>query len=348
MRYCQVNIRDDIYPITSSRHTSKRKVTSLSFYAILKSILSREVSMHPFKFAGCMIVLLVTMTACPATKEGSIEGVVIPPSAGIRIEMVQQGKTIVSMEVNAQDGKFKASLPAGTYDIKVTAPSSPYPLALPGNVVKPGETTILSPITLAPSTGSAAITGKIQGAAAGSRVAILSEGVERASVNASSKGKYEFERLPAGRYTLQVSSPGYATDSVAINVSDNQKTVQDIRLLYITAIEGIDWNNGKIRSRGIGLPPKQAPTPTVKREMTKRAALADAERNLIRTIELINVGPDQKIITALGEKTYTQKLQGYLQGYRIAAERDMDGGKIEVELELPLTGPGGLSSYLRQ
>jgi len=303
--------------------------------------------MRPFIITGCVILFFVTLTACPAKKEGAIEGVVVPPSAGASIAVVQQGKTISSAAVNAQDGKFRISLPAGSYDIKVTSPSSPFPLALAGIVVKPEETTTLSPITLAPSKGSAVIAGRVQAAAAGTRVALLSEGVERASVNTSSEGKYEFEGLPAGRYTLQVSSPGYANDSVALSVAENQKAIQDIRLLYITAIEGIDWNAGKIRSRGIGLPPKQAPTPTVKREMAKRAAVADAERNLLRIIELINVGPDQKIIAALGEKNYTQKLQGYLQGYRVATERDMDGGKIEVELELPLTGPGGLSSYLQ-
>ena len=118
-------------------------------------------------------------------------------------------------------------------------------------------------------------------------------------------------------------------------------------MLYITAIEGIDWSAGKVRARGIGLPPKQAPTPTVRREMAKRAAVADAERNLLRIVELINVGPGQKFAESPGGETFVQKLQGYLQGYRIAAERDMDGGKIEIELELPLTGTGGLTSYLQ-
>jgi len=230
----------------------------------------------------------------------------------------------------------------------VTVPSSPFPLALDGVVVKPAETTSLSPIMFTPpSPGSSVITGKVKTASAGARVVLLAEGVERASVNTSSDGKYEFEGLPAGRYTVQVSSPGYANDSRTVNTSNDQRTTEDIRLLYITAIEGIDWNTGMIRSRGIGLPPKQAPTPAVKRELTRRAAVVDAERNLLRIIELITVGPDQKLITALGEKTYTQKLQGYLRGYRIAAERDMDGGKIEVELELPLTGPSGLSSYVQ-
>jgi hypothetical protein len=214
-------------------------------------------------------------------------------------------------------------------------------------VVKPGETTSLAPISLAVPTGTGRVAGKVLVAGTGTRVALLAEGIERAAVNTSAEGKYEFEGLPAGRYTLQVTSPGYANDSIAVGVSDDRKTIQDIRMLYITAIEGIDWSAGKVRARGIGLPPKQAPTPTVRREMAKRAAVADAERNLLRIVELINVGPGQKFAESPGGETFVQKLQGYLQGYRIAAERDMDGGKIEIELELPLTGTGGLTSYLQ-
>jgi len=258
-----------------------------------------------------------------------------------------EGKSIFQADASLQDGRFLITLPAGTYLIRVTAPSSPYPVSLPGVVVKPGETTILSTISLAVSKGTGKIAGKVMAAGVGTRVVLLAEGIERASVNTSSDGKYELEGLPAGRYTLKVSSPGYANDSIAVAVSDDQKISQDIRQLYITAIEGIDWNEGKARARGIGLPPKQAPTPTVRRELAKRAALADAERNMVRMLELINVAPGQKLSAAIGDGNFNQRLSGYLQGYRIAAERDMDGGKIEVEIEIPLTGPGGLSSSLQ-
>ncbi len=81
--------------------------------------------------------------------------------------------------------------------------------------------------------------------------------------------------------------------------------------------------------------------------MAKRAAIADGQRNLLRIIEEIKTGPDTKLITVVGEKKYTETLSGFLQGYRVASERDLDGGRIEVELELPLTGPGGLSTYVR-
>jgi len=303
--------------------------------------------MRSFRITGLMLLSLLILTACPGRKDGTVEGQVSPAGAGIRIVALLQGRTLGQADAGTQDGRFRIVLPAGTYEIKVTAPSSPYPLTLSGIVVRSGETTSLAPISLAVPKGTGSITGKILATGTGTHVVLLAEGIERAAVNTSADGKYEFEGLPAGRYTLQVSSPGYANNSIAVGVSDDRRTAQDIRMLYITAIEGIDWSTGKARARGIGFPPKQAPTPTIRREMAKRAAVADAERNLLRIVELINVGPGQKLTESLGEGTFTQKLQGYLQGYRIAAERDMDGGKVEVELELPLTGAGGLASFLQ-
>lgn len=303
--------------------------------------------MCSFRITALMLLSLLVFNACPGKKEGAVEGQVSPAGAGIRIVALLQGKTLAQADAGTQDGRFRIDLPAGTYEIKVSAPSSPYPLTLSGIVVKPGETTFLATISLAVPKGTGSIAGKVLAAGTGTHVILLAEGIERAAVNTSVDGKYEFEGLPAGRYTLQVSSPGYANDSIAVGVSDDRRTAQDIRMLYITAIEGIDWSTGKARARGIGFPPKQAPTPTIRREMAKRAAVADAERNLLRIIELINVGPGQKLTASFGEGTFAQKLQGYLQGYRVAAERDMDGGKVEVELELPLTGTGGLASSLQ-
>jgi hypothetical protein len=303
--------------------------------------------MRQFVNSSLLVLMIFLQTACPGKKEGAVEGQVSPAGAGIRIAALLQGKPIVQVDASPQDGRFRLALPAGTYDIKVTAPSSPYPLSLSGIVVKPGEMTSLAPISLSIPKGNGRISGKVQAADVGTRIVLLADGVERAAVNASSEGKYEIEGLPAGSYTLQVSSPGYANDSIAVTVSDERGTTRDIRMIYITAIEGIDWSTGKARARGIGLPPKQATTPTVRREMAKRAALADAERNMVRIVDLISLAPDRKLTAAVQEGNFSQKLSGYLQGYRIAAERDMDGGKIELEIELPLTGPGGLTSYLQ-
>lgn len=299
------------------------------------------------RIASFIIVLSVlALTACPGQKEGFVEGQVSPAGPDIRIIALKDGKPTAETNAGSLDGKFRITLPAGSYEIRVMIPTSPYPLSFPGIVVKSGETTVLAPISFSSSKGSGVLTGKVIASGSATRVTLLEEGIERASINTNSEGKYEFEGLPSGRYTLQVSSPGYANDSITVGVSDDRRTVQDIRQIYITAIEGIDWNGGKIRARGIGLPPKQAPTPTVRRELAKRAALADAERNMLRILEMINVAPGQKLSSIVGGGNLDKKLSGYVQGYRLAVERDMDGGKIEVEIELPLTGAGGLASSL--
>jgi hypothetical protein len=287
------------------------------------------------------------LAACPAKQQGAIEGSVAPPGQGIRATVSFQGRQVVTGDADSITGTFHVNVPPGTYDVSITAPTAPFPVVISGVIVRSGETTKLTPVALPlPETGNAAITGTVRAAGGNARVTLLAEGVERASVTTDARGRYEFEGVPAGRYAVQVQAQGYARDVQLVSVSDGSKATQDFRMLYITALDGVDWDKGILRVRGVGMPPVQAPTPTVRKELAKRAALADAERNILRVIQLVQTGPGENLAALLGEKTFAQKLQGYVQGYRVAAERGLDGGRVEIELELPLTGPGGLTSYL--
>jgi len=68
----------------------------------------------------------------------------------------------------------------------------------------------------------------------------------------------------------------------------------------------------------------------------------------LRIIEQIKVSPDQQFRSFMGGKDYTEKIQGFVQGYKIVGERELDGGRREVVLELPLSGPAGLSAFIRE
>jgi hypothetical protein len=296
--------------------------------------------------SSILIFFVLLLGNCRTKQEGFLEGNIAPPEPGVRITVSEQERQVASVEASIKDGSFRIALPSGRYDVSISAPSSPFPLRFAGIIVKPGEVTVLSHITLSPIKATASIRGTVKVAGGAARVTLLDGAKERASVNADHEGKFEIEGLPAGAYTMRLESAGYAPEALPVNVSEHQNVELTVRMLYVTALAGVDWNAGALKARGIGLPPRQSPTPTVRREMAKRAALADAERNLLRTIEMLRVGPGEKLTSLLGEQAYTQKLHGYLQGYRISAERDLDGGKVEVEVELPLTGPRGLSSYL--
>jgi hypothetical protein len=290
--------------------------------------------------AGAAALLLF---ACPGRRDGSIEGTIVPPAAEVRVMAVQDGTTVSAADTDPANGSFRLSLPAGTYDVQVIIPSSPFPLTFPGVIVRAGETTTMPPIELSPAVGAGSIAGSVRPAGGATRVSLLYEGKERAAVSPDSTGRYSFPGLAPGRYSLQVSAPGYAQDRIELALDGSQSVDHSVQLFYVTAIEGVDWSAGTVRATGLGRFPRTAPNRTVAREMAKRAALADAQRKLLARINEIRIGPDRRLSDAAEKKIWTVRIQGFVQGYRVAAERDRDDG-VELDLELPLSGAGGLSS----
>jgi hypothetical protein len=298
------------------------------------------------KIVLALFVLL--LFACRAKQDGTIEGMIVPPGMSARISAMQKGKNILTVPAGEHDGKFKLALAAGTYTINVTVPDSPNPLNLSNIVVKSGETTILPPIELMYSVGKANLTGKVIPPRPGSEVKLMYEGKERAAVHTDREGKFEFKELPAGTYVVQAKSPGHAEDTARVVITGNQNVEQTTVLFPIVSIDGVDWAAGKIHATGIGMPPQNATNDNVRRAMAQRAALADAQRNMLRTIEQIRISDDQDVKDAMRSKNVASKIQGFLKGYTVVSERELEGGRIEVVLELPLTGPAGLSRYIAE
>ena len=292
-----------------------------------------------------LALFVLLLFACRAKQDGTIEGMIVPPGTSARISAMQNGKKILTVPAGGQDGKFKLALAAGTYTINVTVPDSPYPLNLNNITVKSGEKTILPPIELMPSTGKASLSGNVIPPHPGSEVKLIYEGKERAAIHTDREGKYEFKELPAGTYVVQAKSPGHAEDTARVVITGNQKVEQTAVLFPIVSIDGVDWAAGKIRASGIGMPPQNATNDSVRRAMAQRVALADAQRNMLRTVEQIRISDDQDVKDAMRSKNVASKIQGFLKGYTVVSERELEGGRIEVVLELPLTGPAGLSRY---
>jgi len=295
---------------------------------------------------SCYALLSIAVLSCHSGQRGTIQGKVTPATGGIRIMVTRGTATVATVVPDAQTGSFNIPVEPGTYDVSVMSTSSPFPIFFPGIGVAPDKPALLGTIVLASVKGTGTVSGRIRNGGAASRVSLLQDGQERAISTTDATGRYELKELPAGRYTLRVQTPEYADDARTVDLAGGQKVAMNIRMLYRTALDGIDWSRGTIRARGVGFPPPQAPTPSVRREMARRAALADAERNLLRVIDMIETGPGQKLSSSLGQAAFTRTIEGYVRGFHVAAERDLAGGKVEVEIELPLTGPGGLSSLL--
>lgn len=297
---------------------------------------------------NAVVVFFLLLCACQAKQDGAIEGAVVPAGTAASISALQGDKNILTVNAAGRDGKFRLALAAGSYTVRVSAPTSPYPLQLNDIVVKSGETTILPPIELTPPAGKSVLTGKVTPPRPDGEVKLIYEGKERAAAHTDREGKYEFKELPAGTYEVRATAPGHSEDVAQVVIPENKNVEQTSVLFPIVSIDGVDWAAGKIRATGIGLPPPNAANDSIRRAMAERAALADAQRNMLRTIEQIRIDSGRNVKDVMRSRNTATKIEGFLKGYAVVSERELEGGKIEVVLELPLSGPAGLSRYISE
>ncbi len=292
-----------------------------------------------------VVLLLFSCTPSPV---GTLKGTVSPAGPGARITIIQNGKPVASFIAAVFDGTFSANLKAGVYTVMVTSPASTLPVTITDVIIKAGETTLVPSVNMAFQTGKAIVTGRISPVRPGTKVKLIYEGKERAAAHLGADGTYEFSELPAGNYAIRTEAPGYAGDTSPLTISADQKTEQNVLLLPITTTAGVDWASGMIRATGHGLPPAQAANNTVRREMTKRAALSDAQRNLLKIVENIRISSTLDIKKYMNNPNHAERIQGFIRGYTVVSETDRDDGSIDIILELPLTGPAGLSRYITE
>ena len=106
-----------------------------------------------------MLLMLLLPLSCVQRQEGALEGTVEPLGTAAEVIAQRDGKTVASLNVNPGDGTFRLALEPGTYDVRIFAPSAPFPAAFPGTVIEAGRTTVLPALYLAPSGSSASLSG---------------------------------------------------------------------------------------------------------------------------------------------------------------------------------------------
>lgn len=294
------------------------------------------------------LVALMIVLGC-SKQESRITGRIYPVTIGTRITALQNGKVISETEAQAKDGRFIVQLPPGAYDISVSVPGAPYPLIFHDIAVQEGRVTELAridiPLLAGPRGG---LSGRIMPPRQGVTLSLSAGGKERAVAVTDDTGKYQFRELSAGTYNLKADAAGYASESIPVIVPADSAVTADFTLFFKTGLREVDWTAGKIRVTGFGVAPPTIPSPTIRREMAKRAALSDAQRKLLKTLSEIEVGPGESLRSSLGEKNFTQTIRGFIKGYSIVREIEREKGALEVEVELPLTGAGGLSHSIER
>jgi hypothetical protein len=112
---------------------------------------------------------------------------------------------------------------------------------------------------------------------------------------------------------------------------------------------GVDWADQTVRARGSGVVDPGASNPAQARLMAERAAVVVAQRNLLEIVKGVRVDSDTRVENFMTDYDviYT-RVEGYVKGARQRgpARFDESAGLVEVELEMSLHGPQGVSDAL--
>ena len=100
----------------------------------------------------------------------------------------------------------------------------------------------------------------------------------------------------------------------------------------------VDWGEQIIRATGIGAPNPRWPE-KAQRPGALKAARNDALRNVLETVKGINLSSETTVHNFMTESDIIRtNVEGVLSKFVVVAERYLEDGTVEVDVEVPLSG----------
>lgn len=109
----------------------------------------------------------------------------------------------------------------------------------------------------------------------------------------------------------------------------------------------INWAEGFVEATGTGVPSSIAKSPAQARLMARRAAIVDAQRNLLESIEGVRITAKttvQNLETT--DDTIRTQVTGIVKGAKIVNEQQLLDGTYQVTLRINLYGSGSLAEVI--
>ena len=102
---------------------------------------------------------------------------------------------------------------------------------------------------------------------------------------------------------------------------------------------GMDWAEGVITAIGIGVPPPNLRHPAQGRAMARRAAVADAQRNLLEILQGVNVDAETTVENAMANDVIRTRVKGVLRGARpVGNPNYLEDGSVEITYAVSTRG----------
>ncbi|QDR83181.1 LPP20 family lipoprotein [Sporomusa termitida] len=133
---------------------------------------------------------------------------------------------------------------------------------------------------------------------------------------------------------------GAATVNTNVNVSVSAVD-------QVGANGSINWDEGFVEATGTGVPSSIAKSPAQARLMARRAAIVDAQRNLLESIEGVKITAETTVKNfETTNDTVRTQVTGIVKGSKIVNEQQVFDGTYQVTLRVNLYGHGSLAEVI--
>jgi len=109
----------------------------------------------------------------------------------------------------------------------------------------------------------------------------------------------------------------------------------------------VNWDQATVEAVGFGVPSRIAKSPAQAQLMARRAAIVDAQRNLLETIEGVKVDAETTVQNfELTNDVVKTQVSGMVRNSRIINEQQLADGTYQVTMGINLYGQGSLSQII--
>lgn len=109
------------------------------------------------------------------------------------------------------------------------------------------------------------------------------------------------------------------------------------------AVGMVDWKNGVVQVSGVGYPPTNAKNPAQAITMSRRAAVLDGYRNLLETIDGVQVDAETTVNDLVLNDTIRAKVSGIVKGAHIVDEQQASDGSYRLTMEVRIFGENSIA-----
>ncbi|WP_425059521.1 hypothetical protein SCACP_01110 [Sporomusa carbonis] len=144
--------------------------------------------------------------------------------------------------------------------------------------------------------------------------------------------------------TLLLAGLPMVAGAVTVNTNVN---VSVTAVDQLGANGSINWDEGVIEAVGTGVPSSAAKSPAQGRLMARRAAIVDAQRNLLESIEGVKVTAETTVQNfETTNDTVKTQVTGIVKGAKIVNEQQLPDGSYQVTMRINLYGKGSLAEII--